>query len=253
MPSARPIAYVVNILEASAVTAAGAVTTKPVTRVYDRAIGPEYEDSATTGDRWIAADQIGTLEYDTMLVAPGHNLSGETVHAETDSGSGFTSRGSVVPTTAYAFKVTLNTGLVSHDKARLRVTTPAVAMRVTELFFAKAIEFPFNFADDIVDGDLGNVARFEDYGGTPWKNRRGPDRWQVSGVVTDLTRTQRLVMRTIWTGSVSGTKPFFLLEYLSDAAGVLRYVEWVEADAQGRGVPMAGDLPLLLREVPWEP
>ena len=52
---ARPIAYVVNILQAAVVTAAGALATKPVTRAYDWLIGPEYEDDSTSGPRrpWV--------------------------------------------------------------------------------------------------------------------------------------------------------------------------------------------------------
>jgi hypothetical protein len=225
-----PVAYALNLLEAttSAVTVTGTAAGSSLNRLFDRDITLPWIDSGTAGTRNIQVDQGagGTQAVSSWIIAGPHNLAVALSLESSPDNAAWTVRDTVTPATTVAFRRSFSP--ITARYWRLQIPSPASAPSIPEFFLTVAVPFPKGpHPDGARRGVVPNVVRHESVGGYVWKTRRGGTRWRAEWPLRLLTDAQRQTFETLLTALLDASRPF----WLEDVDGVLRWVEWTNAEA----------------------
>jgi hypothetical protein len=165
-----------NLLEtAAAVTVSpAAAAAKPLTRLYDRIRGLQYEGgSAAQTD--IDIDLGATPPAVTSLAILGHNITGVTISIRADASSPGTSEKATILATGADALVTFSSLSLRHW--RVRIPAMANAPKIGELLLGVPRTIArAPFYRDAGRHTVGNVVRRRTPGGLPCATRLGPAR-----------------------------------------------------------------------------
>lgn len=238
-----PIFYGLNALETSTVTATSTEANRPISRLSDRFIGPQWEGAGP-----VVWDQGGSpIQFDAVLGAPGHNLSGATLTVKTDDNSGFTTPttlGSVVATAA-AFRVPC-TGTVERY-SRLEISGGPTVVELAELFASVGVTAPRAPLLETSHNRLGKFVGHETETGVWMATIIADPHWSATWRLLKFSRTLRDSFLDFFTAIGGGGRPFFVLD---DEAPTVRFVRWVNPDTAFAGLlPTEYEGTCQLREV----
>jgi hypothetical protein len=240
-----PIFYGINRLETSTVTANSTVANHPVTRLYDRFIGPQWQGGAP-----IVWDQGSAgIPYDTVLGAPGHNLAGATLQVQTDDNAGFatpTVLGSVVATSD-PFRIVCTGSVERYNRLTVSGGPPPGTIELTELWASVATTAPNPpLYDATSPNQIGNFIGNESETGVWMVYVRSAPRWEAQWHILGFTRTIRDLFFDFFGAISGGGRPCFVLDDESE----LRYVRWLNAETAFAGLkPTQYSADFHLREV----
>jgi hypothetical protein len=226
-----------NLLEtAAAVTSSLPAGGKPVTRLYDRDRGPQFQAenawvlhdvfplslAQETGQALTLDIDLGTAQPVTAWALVNHNLSGVTVTLLGDTTSPPTTvRDSVAATGVDTLRT-----FASLSLRYWRVSVPAMAtpVRIGELLLGVPRTITQNpFVRQSATVTLGNVRRDESPGGFTWATRLGVKRVRLPYGWTSLSEADVDTLEAAYDEIDQGAKHLLV----QDVTGVLRWMAWL--------------------------
>lgn len=227
---ASPVAYGVNRLESSVVTVMGSALDRPASRLSDRFVGPEWEDSAA-GTRDIIWDQGGSPgAIDAVLFPAGHNLSGVSLAvASSPDNVTYTTRGTLTPASLAAQRIVCTPFTTRYG--RLRMTSAPSAPRLAELFASSGVTFSQPPLLGWESRKIGNVLAFESESGVFMAYRRGATRVELDWHVPQFTESDRTALEGLFDAIDGGAKPLALV----DPLGTIFFVRWLNPEIGFQG------------------
>ena len=165
-----------NILDQSGVTvtSSSALSTKPITRVYDRDRGPQWE-AAAAGSTTITVDQASLALPLTDYFIGNHNLGVNSILLDSSPDNAvWTNRATFNGTSGTDIWSTISTQSIRYWRLTMPVFASAPA--IGEYFLGAAIEISKEPAyGAVTDGVEGNVSRRRAVGGYVRKARLGEE------------------------------------------------------------------------------
>ncbi len=223
---------------------AGVTTTVPggalnPERLTDRRIVFPYVDSSNAGTRRIKLNQAALAKQVSAAgFVAGHNLAGATVELKSSPDDiTYTPRASAVPASSAGFALKVGSLLTAQYWA-VDVTGAAAAPSIPELLVTRAVTMPREVSEPGTrQGRVGNVKIHSASSGLDWGAQRGPDRWQASYLVRDVTQADRTFLEELFTDTGGGASPLLL----EDADGAFRWVRIVRPEITFAAVPVYSD------------
>lgn len=167
-----------NILENSTVTTTNEDTDYPDYRLYDRDVGKLFKGTST-GNHTIKADQGAVTQYevDTLIIPPGHNLTGGVQLSWEHSYDNTTWIDMVTAWSGAAGQIVKEVS-AEQDKRywRLALTALAAIPEIPEVWMGLKIELADVIAWGYQEGPRGNVEKSESLSGRPYLLELGEER-----------------------------------------------------------------------------
>lgn len=227
---ASPVAYGVNRLENSLVTVSGSALDRPASRLSDRFIGPEWEDSVA-GTRIIKWDQGSAPGLiDAVLLPAGHNLSGVSLQVDSSTDNvAWTSKGTLTPASLAAQRIPCTPFTTRYG--RLQMIACPSAPRLAELFASSGVTFSQPPLLGWESRKVGNVLAFESESGVFMAYRRGATRVELDWRVPQFTEADRTALEGLFDAIGGGAKGLFLV----DPLGAIFFVRWLNPEIGFQG------------------
>jgi hypothetical protein len=216
--------FAANLLEAVTIAPAPS-SAGEIARLTDRDIAPQYVGAV--GAVTLDADLGATPAPAAAWALLHHNLAGVTVTLKSgDSYPAATTRDSLDPAGADVLRA-----FASVTARYWRLSIPALAGGVAPAIGELVLGVPRTVADAPTlptgwPAVVGNVARDRSPSGFPWATRRGPARVRLALEWGGMFQADLLELLAAYTETGEGARPFLL----EDAAGVLRWVSWTDAE-----------------------
>jgi hypothetical protein len=202
----------INILETGSVslTAGTADPNYPLARLYDRDPGKVFQTTAAVTTQ-INCTQSGSQPVDSVLIPPGHNLSGMSLQALYYNGTSWVA---VATWTQPDNNIIVKSWApVTASQWMLIISSPSIIPQIGELFFSSTYTWernpqrPSGEYDDIFNVESKTTAS-------------GRDRFLVHGALkrqrkysqTMASATQKSSIQAFW-DAWGGNKPFFLCDH----------------------------------------
>jgi hypothetical protein len=231
--------YPSHFFERATMAATGTDPAFPLNHVSDRDIEALWKDSGFSGTRVLSGQWAGSPDpfppVGDWLIPPGHGLVGVTLSLESSAnGSAWTARDSFTPSTTAAVNRAIPSGPFTFEWWRMTMIGAGSAPYLAELILSKSVTMPFGPSiGGFRDGVRSEVVRRVTTGGTVRKSRYWGPRWRASYTVRDILPAD-------WATLIADVAPIVDAKfcYMTDADGVLRYVEVLEPDWLGEAAPI---------------
>lgn len=228
------VLFAQNLLESttSVVTVSPAAATgKPVTRVFDRDRGPQYEGgSVAQTDLDI---DFGAATAITGWALVNHTATGVTVTLFGDSFTPPTTSRDSIAATGVDFLRTFAS--LSLRYWRIRIPVMAVAPKIGELLLGNPRTISQNpFVRQSAVVVLANVQRDVSPGGYGWAARKGVKRVRLPYGWTSVSTADVQTLQTAFDEADQGAKNLLV----QDVSGTLRWMAWVSQEVNP--IPIGG-------------
>ncbi len=208
----------INILETSSVSLStgSASTSYPLGRICDRDIGRCFHAASSATLEILINQGTAGGSVDRFMIPPGHNLMGMALSLQNSTNnSTFATVWATTQADTALINATIASGIAQYWK--LKITSPATAPQIPELFLTKDYEWesdPYLYSVGSLD-DIFNVENDVSAGGQDRFLVHGNPKKQRNYRVVGADSTQKdniLALNNAWAGS----KPFWLLDHSSE-------------------------------------
>jgi hypothetical protein len=213
-----------NILESSTVslTAGTAHADFPLARIANRNITDLFKcTAAETTEIQVDQGATGNIAIAACIIASGHNLDGETIDIQYSDDAAIWND-AVTQFTGTAGHIIQTFTESTHRYWRVKITTPANAVEITEIFFSPIYTWETDPVYPLSDLEpQNNIEVITSSKGENYYLQKGLPKSRRAYTLKNINITQRDNLLALW-ADWGGHKPF----WISDHEGTLLYAEF---------------------------